>query len=319
MRRTASSPLAISPILDEASSLEVAVTLDDSSELTSTVGVVDPRNQLNALTGREWIQATKSIWFQKGLGQGHLHAQIEREHPAPFSYQDVQRLIEFFTKPRGVVLDPFLGVGSTLKASALSGRSGIGIELSGRWAEASRRRLAEEVPSGLFDGETHQTVLEGDARELIQGISRSSVDFVVTSPPYWGILNKPADHKVKRLRLDEGLAKNYSDDIRDLANYVEYGAFLEELGKVFAGCYRVLRPGKYMAVIVGDFRHKTKYIPFHADVTRLVTEGLADVEFELSGITILVQNAKRLFPYGYPFAFVPNVHHQYVLIFRKRA
>lgn len=160
--------------------------------------------------------------------------------------------------------------------------------------------------------------MEGDARVLISTLPQSSVDFVVTSPPYWGILNKPADQKVKRYRVDEGLAKNYSDDPNDLANLKDYGAFLGELGKVFAGCHRALKPGKYMAVIVGDFRHKSKYVPFHADVSRLITEDLGGAEFELSGITILVQNAKRLFPYGYPFAFVPNVHHQYVLIFRRR-
>src|SRR5689334_10711532 len=42
------------------------------------------RNQLNDLVGREWIAETKSFWFQKGLGAGHDHAQIERQHPAPY-------------------------------------------------------------------------------------------------------------------------------------------------------------------------------------------------------------------------------------------
>ena len=62
------------------------------------VPVVDPRNTLNDLTGREWLPETKSFFFQKGLGAKHPHAQIERQHPAPYSFQDVMRLITFSLK-----------------------------------------------------------------------------------------------------------------------------------------------------------------------------------------------------------------------------
>src|SRR5690349_17498814 len=85
-------------------------------------GTVHPRNQLNDLTAREWIPETVSVWTQRGLGAGHPDAQIERQHPAPFSFTDVGRLIRFFTKRGGTVLDPFVGVGSTLKACAIEGR-----------------------------------------------------------------------------------------------------------------------------------------------------------------------------------------------------
>ncbi len=43
------------------------------------------RNQLNDLVGREWIAETKSVWFQKGLGAGHDHAQIERQRASVLS------------------------------------------------------------------------------------------------------------------------------------------------------------------------------------------------------------------------------------------
>ena len=58
-----------------------------------------------------------SVWTQKGLGAKRTDAQIEREHPAPFSFTDVARLIRLFTKRGMTVLDPFVGVGSTLEAS----------------------------------------------------------------------------------------------------------------------------------------------------------------------------------------------------------
>ncbi len=55
-------------------------------------------NHFNDLSPKEWIQETISVFIQKGLGANHRDAQIERQHPAPFSFQDVGRLIRFFTK-----------------------------------------------------------------------------------------------------------------------------------------------------------------------------------------------------------------------------
>src|SRR6185369_2446972 len=104
-----------------------------------------PVNRLNDLTAKEWIPETISVWTQRGLGKGHAHAQIERQHPAPFSFQDVARLIRFFSKAGDTVLDPFVGVGSTLKAAAIEGRRGIGIELNKKYADLAKQRLKSEL------------------------------------------------------------------------------------------------------------------------------------------------------------------------------
>ncbi len=269
---------------------------------------VHPKNQLNELTGRDWIQETKSVWTQRGLGKDHPEAQIEREHPAPFSFSDISRLVLFFTKSNERILDPFCGVASSLKAAAVNGRRGVGIELSREWVDLSNKRLALEVADG-----SPQSVIEGDSRDVLPTLEDDSFDFVVTSPPYWGILNKKADHKVKEHRVNNGLATNYSDDERDLANIADYDAFLRELTGVFAQCRRVLRPGRYMSVVVSDFRHGSAFIPFHADLQRALT----DEGWKLKGINVLVQNHKSLYPYGYPYAFVSNIHHQYIMIFQK--
>ena len=78
-------------------------------------GTIDKRNTLNDLTGKEWLPETKSYFYQKGLGADHEDAQIERQHPAPYSFQDIEKLISFFTKKGMFVLDPFGGVGSTTR------------------------------------------------------------------------------------------------------------------------------------------------------------------------------------------------------------
>jgi len=272
---------------------------------------VDPRNILNDLTSKEWIVETISVWNQRGLGAKHPDAQIERQHPAPFSFTDVGRLIRFFTKAGSVVLDPFVGIGSTLKACAIDGRKGIGIELHPHFAELTRERLKKEV-NDMFSTVDDQQVIEGDAREALRDIASESVDFVVTSPPYWSILKKE-DHKVRQERLANGLATDYGSDPRDLGKIEDYGEFLTELTSIFAECHRTLKSGKYMSIIVSDFRHKSRYIMFHSDLA----QSLEKIGLEMKGLTVLYQRHKRVFPYGYPYAFVPNIHNQYILILQK--
>jgi DNA modification methylase len=270
----------------------------------------DPRNILNDLNSTEWIPETVSVWNQRGLGAGHPDAVIERQHPAPFSFTDVSRLVRFFTKQGGTVLDPFCGVGSTLKACALEGRKGIGFELNPQYAKLAKQRLTSEVKG--ISTISEQKIEIGDARQLSKRLEPNSVDFVVTSPPYWNILHKE-DHKARQERKEHDLDTRYSDDVRDLGNIHNYQNFLDELAKILRDCAVALKAGKYMAVIVSDFRDKSKFVMFHADLAAaLAVHGL-----ELRAVNVLYQRHKKVFPYGYPFAFVPNIHHQFILILQK--
>ena len=272
---------------------------------------VDPRNRLNELTAKEWIVETISVWNQRGLGAGHPDARIERQHPAPFSFTDVSRLIRYFTKSGQTVLDPFVGVGSTLKACAVEQRKGIGIEINPHFVELSRERLATEI-GDMFSTVEDQQIIEGDARDILPTIPDESIDFVVTSPPYWSILKKE-DHKVKQERLANGLATDYGDDPRDLAKIESYGDFLKEITRLFGECGRALKFGKYMAIIVSDFRDKSRYIMFHADLSH----ALETVGLEIRGLKVLYQRHKKIYPYGYPYSYVPNIHNQFILILQK--
>ena len=275
-------------------------------------GKIDPRNKLNELTAKEWLVETISVWIQRGLGAGHPDAQIERQHPAPFSFTDVGRLIRYFTKSGEVVLDPFVGVGSTLKACAIDRRVGIGIELNPDFAQLSRERLENEV-TDIFSTAEEQRIVEGDAREKLDEIPDKSVDFIVTSPPYWSILKKE-DHKVKQERISNGLSTDYGDDPRDLGNIDSYEDFLDELTAIFRECSRALKPGKYMAIIVSDFRNKSRYIMFHSDLA----VHLQKVGLEMRGLKVLYQRHKKIFPYGYPYSYVPNIHNQFILILQNK-
>lgn len=298
----------------EIAALEDFMKTDIYNDLVN--GVVDKRNKLNDLTGKDWLPETKSFFYQKGLGANHPEAQIEKLHPAPYSFQDIGHLVRFFTKKGMRVLDPFGGVGSTAKACEVDGRVCTSIELSPIWHELSIKRLEKEVGEGT--SRNHEFI-NGDSCVELKKIETESIDFMVTSPPYWGILNKQ-DQKVIKNRVANNLETKYSEDDKDLGNVENYEEFLDILvNDVFMECARVLKSGRYMTIIVSDFRDKSEYISFHSDLIHMLNKR--DVSgggvLKLQGTKILLQNHKSLLPYGYPFSYVENIHHQYVLIFRK--
>ena len=314
-RKNTNIGLTTELLKDTSSSTDINKNLDPSSDKEEKS--VDKRNTLNELTGSQWLPLTKSFLYQKGLGAKHPHAQIEKQHPAPYSFQDISQLILFFTKKGMNVLDPFGGVGSTAKACALEGRICTSIELQEKWNNLAKERLDFEVFKGASEG---HSFLQGNAINILPTINDSSFDFIVTSPPYWSILNKKADHKVKQERIKYNLSTNYSNDEDDLGNIPDYEDFLDILvNKIFVECGRVLKPKKYMCIVVSDFRNKSEFISFHSDlIQRLNNKKTKDgYSINLQGVKVLIQNHKSLLPYGYPFAYVENIHHQYILIFRK--
>jgi len=267
----------------------------------------DERNRLNDLTNKEWLQQTKSFWISKAPPRDKLKLQ----HPATFSEHDVERLIRLFTKSGQTILDPFVGVGSTLIACLRSGRRGIGIELMPQWCELAEQRLAAEFDNGA-NRKDNIEILQGDAASKLADLDSESIDFVVTSPPYWRILEKNGQ-KVAAERTSQDLPTNYGEESQNLGGIEDYDLFLEELGEIFAECTRVLRAKQYMAVIVSDFRHGPQYYLYHADVANEIQQrGMV-----LKGVIALLQDSKNLYTYGIPYAFVPNIHHQQILIFQK--
>ena len=93
-----------------------------------------PDNTLNELTGEEWLYFTKSLWTTAYPSElGHARAQGTGANKPP---RLMARLIEFFTKPGELVLDPFAGVGGTLLGAAIcrAPRRALGFEIEPRWA-----------------------------------------------------------------------------------------------------------------------------------------------------------------------------------------
>jgi DNA modification methylase len=89
----------------------------------------------------DWRLSSKGA---SGVGDvWYIPQESGTKHPAPFPVGLPARAIE--TTAGGMVLDPFMGSGTTLVAAKSAGRSSIGIEREERWCEYAATRLSQEV------------------------------------------------------------------------------------------------------------------------------------------------------------------------------
>jgi DNA modification methylase len=268
--------------------------------------------QLNDLTGGQWAKYSKSI-------QTYPDTRLEKQrvHGACFPKSLAFQQIEIFTKTGETVLDPFLGVGTTLDAALELGRNGIGIELNPKFAEIAKRDLkyAEELGSS-------QKIIIDDARNLTKHIKQESVDFILTSPPYSALLKSVKGNFAYKWREHSTLnpisnPRPYSSKKEDLGN-MPYEEFLTAIEEVMRASLVVLRSDSYAVWVVKDYRdlkNKVPYVNFHGDVISCATRA----GFTLWDIRIYDQTKFRpLVCLGFPSRnFYLNIGHSYLLTFKK--
>ncbi len=270
------------------------------------------QNRLNDLDPKTWLKFQKS-WF--------IHNPPRRRkdvlrHPGKFPETLAQEFIEFFTKRGQVVFDPMAGTGSTLVGALRSGRHSFGVELNPEYADLARQVLSEERNQLGQDGlGLKAEIITGDAAQIgayIQAFDIPTIDYVLTSPPYWDMLHTPGAHTQKQRRTDETLDVYYSNDPRDLGNLTDYNEFLSRLTMLYAGLKPYLKPRAYLTIIVKNIKKGGSIYPLAWDLARNLSSF-----FALKDEKIWVQDHIRLAPYGLGNAWVSNTFHHYCLQFRN--
>ncbi len=256
----------------------------------------------NDLNGKTWLQYSISVWNDiKKTSE-----EIKLKHPAMFPSPLAERLIQVYTtNQQKNILDPFVGVGSTLLAAKNLGKHGVGFDISKEYVEIAQNRLNQ----GHFAEKGEYKLYCEDARNLFNHVRRGTIDLCITSPPYWNILSQKRTADSKEIR-------DYAEKGSNLGIIQDYKAFLQELRAIFAKVKTVLKPFARCCVIVMDIRKGPKFYPFHMDITRFMTE---DLGFILEDIIIWDRRSEynNLRPLGYPSVFRINKIHEFILIFQK--
>lgn len=257
-----------------------------------------PPNHLNCLSAREWMKAQIGVW------QFYYEGRDVRDkalHPATFPIALARRAIELFTHRGELVLDPFVGSGTTLVAARDTGRNALGFDLKPEYVELSRSR----VDGAAAGSEARQIALCRDARDIPSCISPETVSLVLTSPPYANLLNRKRKNKSRRgdLRVNQQYLKveQYSQDRRDLGT-LELEGYCREMASIFQGLLPLLRPRAHCVVNVPDMWWENQRITIHV----ALIEALRGVGYELRNTVIWDRTniVNRIGIFGWPSNYI---------------
>jgi len=278
----------------------------------------EPRkNKLNELSGKDWIKFTKS-WF---VHRPEPRGDRKIRHPASFPESLVKDFISFFTKKGELVVDPFLGTGSTLVAALETGRSGIGFEIVKKYANISRERvkdvlIRDRVSRATETGSSWTRIITADSSKLSKTWREKGfalADYCITSPPYWNQLRK--SHMRQKGRAEKGLDTTYSDNPHEIGNIEDYNEFLKALKRTFDEVHKVMKPKGYLTIITNNVFSDGRMYPLAFDTVSTLSQQ--PFAWTPKDEKVWCQDDKTLLPLGVFNAWVGNRHHQYCLIFRK--
>ena len=256
----------------------------------------------------EWVPSdfrleTTTIWDFLQRGSWGVHRGDYRGNWPP---QLVRNLIQRYSKEGDLIVDPFMGGGTTLLEAWLLRRRSVGIDVSNLAVQTTTGRL-EEMESAAqssseiaLDPGKKPLALQGNALELSEIIGRlgaeyQSVSLACIHPPYLNALQYT------------------KDDENDLSRIEDPQEFARQIGCLAEDVKAVLQPGSYCAVLMGDVRKAGRLIPLGNETLVRFLEA----QFELQDIIIKVQHRDRSSEFYMKGNNQFLLSHEYLFILRK--
>jgi DNA modification methylase len=299
--------------------------IDDSRVIGSSKQVVQTpngkkyhlANPLNDLAGGEWtffLNSVISTRYSTSGPESYAH-DIRKVHPSPKPPQLMKEIIEFFTKEGELVFDYFMGVGGTLLGASLSNRRAIGVDLSAEFIEVYKEAsesLGLEVQATI---EADSMSLLDNPAPLLEALGGEKFSLIAIDPPYGDMMNREKTGEAAKKKQDTSATPftNLSEDLGNLNIEEFYPIFRSSVEKSLVH----LKPKGHVVVFIKDLQpDKANTNLLHARVI----EDLNSLEgLQYLGTKIWADQSVNLYPYGYPYAYVANQIHQYIMIFRKSA
>jgi len=231
-----------------------------------------------------------TVWSFPERGSWATHNPKYRGNFAP---QIARNIIEMYSKRDDSILDPMVGAGTTLIEAKLLARNALGMDINPEAINLAKAalRFKHHPPS-------KQKVKVGDARDL-SFLKDNSFDLVLTHPPYMNII-KYSNGKIPG----------------DLSNVSSLPKFCDEIEKIAGELFRVLKPDKFCAILIGDTRKGKHYVPlaFHVlqrflKVGFVLKENIIKVQHGCSSTKHWESKAKRDKFY--------LIMHEHLFVFRK--
>jgi hypothetical protein len=219
-----------------------------------------------------------------------------------FIPQIPHQLMLRYTKKGDLVVDPFLGSGTTLIECRRLGRHGLGVELNPETCHKARELVESEgnsysVVTRLAVGDSR----DFDFRTAIRAMGFSAIDLLIMHPPYHDIIR-------------------FSTDKNDLSSASNTKDFLRMFGEVMDNVVPLLRKGRYLGIVIGDKYAQAEWVPlgFYC-LQEAMNRGLSLKSIVIKNFeeTRGKRNQKALWRYRALLGGFYVFKHEYILILRK--
>lgn len=230
-----------------------------------------------------------TVWSFARRGNWATHKSNWRGNWAP---EVVRNLILRYSKENENLLDCMIGGGTTAIEAKILNRNIICTDVNKNALERTRDSLKFEV-----ENNSKQRIVKCDARNL-SFIKDKEIDFVLTHPPYADIIKYSEVNK------------------NDLSHIYDLKDFCDEMEKVAKELYRVLKNGKYCAILIGDTRRDKMYQPLAFKVMErflkqgfILKEDIIKQQHNCKATGFWVEKSKK-------FNFL-LIMHEHLFVFKK--
>lgn len=225
-----------------------------------------------------------TIWSFKERGDWATH---KGDYPGNCSPYVIKNLLLKYSKENDIILDQFVGSGTTIIESLLLKRKAIGIDINEKALTITKERIKN------IDGQ--YKILKGDSINL--NLKENYIDFICTHPPYMDIIK-------------------YSNGIKGDISLLNGEEFYSSINLVAKECYRVLKSNKYCAIIIGDIRRNGYIIPLGFNIMKIFLNS----GFLLKEIIIKEQHNCKSTDKWKEISRKRNfllIQHEYIFVFQK--
>ncbi|MBN1953762.1 MAG: hypothetical protein JW900_01820 [Anaerolineae bacterium] len=247
---------------------------------------------------------TDSLWLIDSRDRSGGH---QLDYHGNFVPQIATQILLRYTKKDDVVLDLFLGSGTSAIEAARLERRLVGVELQPGLVEAVRAKLPPELLGDrirLVPGDATQAETAVRVRQELAALGTEHAQLLLLHPPYHDIIS-------------------FSDHPADLSNAPSVEAFLDQFGAVARHGFDLLEPGRFAALVVGDKYSRGELVPlgFYC-MERMQRVGLrtkAIVVKNIAGNERGKGRASNLWRYRALAGGYYVFKHEYVIVFQKPA
>jgi DNA modification methylase len=266
------------------------------------------KGHINCMTAKQWIKRQLGVWefyYEK------RDIRDKNVHPATFPISLPKAVIELFTHKGELVLDPFVGSGTTLLAAQDIDRNAVGFDLQEKYIKL----CGDRVSTQRLDTSSQAIAVQDDARNITKYLEENTLSLIFTSPPYANLLNRERKNKSRRNRKTEqlGRVEQYSQDERDLGT-LALEEYSKSMGEIFESLLPLLKPKAHCVINVPDMWWENKRIAIHVSlINELRTRG-----YELRNVIIWDRTniVNQIGIFGWPSNYITmGVTFEYLLDF----